>query len=133
MKPIVGEGLDPPETFHSNVVKSEANDTFPKRYAMVIDHPYGRDDCFLSTVPDIGNARHSAGGSQWRLANHRLCLFLERCCMGVVNQIKDLDNSSKPFPYKYAAAFPVRGCSPANNTANSMNNPPPSFGSGSCA
>ena len=31
---------------------------------------------------------------QWRLANHRLCLFLERCCMGVVCQIKDLDNSS---------------------------------------
>ena len=25
----VGEGLAPPETFHSNVVKSEANDTFP--------------------------------------------------------------------------------------------------------
>ena len=74
---------------------------------MVIDHPYGRDDCFLSTVPDIGNARHSAGGSQWRLANHRLCLFLERCCMGVVHQIKDLDNSSKPLPYKFTETFTV--------------------------
>ena len=39
------------------------------------------------------------GGAQWRLANHRLCLFLERCCMGVVHQIKDLDNSSKSLPY----------------------------------
>ena len=29
MKPIVGEGLAPPETFHSNDVKSEANDTLP--------------------------------------------------------------------------------------------------------
>ena len=38
-------------------------------------------------------------GSQWRLTNHRLCLFLERCFMGVVHQIKDLDNSSKPLPY----------------------------------
>jgi len=35
-------------------------------------------------------------GEQWRLTNHRLCLFLERCCMGVVCQIIDLDNSSSP-------------------------------------
>ena len=40
-------------------------------------------------------------GKQWRLANHRLCLFLERCCMGVVSQIKDLDNSSSAVPYKW--------------------------------
>ena len=47
------------------------------------------------------------GAAQWRLANHRLCLFLERCCMGVVNQIKDLDNSSKPLPYKSTGTFIV--------------------------
>ena len=40
-------------------------------------------------------------GKQWRLANHRLSLFLERCCMGVVSQIKDLDNSSSAVPYKW--------------------------------
>jgi len=38
-------------------------------------------------------------GKQWRLANHRLSLFLERCCMGVVSQITDLDNSSSAVPY----------------------------------
>ena len=33
--------------------------------------------------------------------------------MGVVNQIKDLDNSSKPLPYKSAVTFTVgEGCSP---------------------
>ena len=49
----------------------------------------------------------AAGAAQWRLANHRLCLFLERCCMGVVHQIKDLDNSSKALPYKYFATYTV--------------------------
>ena len=34
----------------------------------------------------------------------RCCMnpLLERCCMGVVCQITDLDNSSKPLPYKEA-------------------------------
>ena len=38
---------------------------------------------------------------------------MERCCMGVVNQIIDLDNSSKALPYKSAVTPLVgEGCSP---------------------
>ncbi len=33
------------------------------------------------------------------LSQSQINLLLERWCMGVVNQIKDLDNSSKPLPY----------------------------------
>jgi len=51
-----------------------------------------------------------SGGAQWRLTNHRLCLFLERCCMGIVSQITDLDNSSKPLPYKGRCSEIVGEC-----------------------
>ena len=34
------------------------------------------------------------------LSQSQINLLLERCCMGVVYQIIDLDNSSKPPPYK---------------------------------
>jgi len=33
--------------------------------------------------------------------------LLERCCMGVVSQIKDLDNSSKALLYKSSATLLV--------------------------
>ena len=50
----------------------------------------------------------AAGAAQWRLANRRhACPLLERCCMGVVSQIKDLDNSSKPLPCKSYATSTV--------------------------
>ena len=53
--------------------------------------------------------RPAAGAPQWRLANRRhACLLLERCCMGVVSQIKDLDNSSKALPYK-STVMPLVG------------------------
>ena len=32
---------------------------------------------------------------------------MERCCMGVVNQIIDLDNSSKSLPYNFTVTFIV--------------------------
>ena len=52
--------------------------------------------------------RPAAGAPQWRLANRRhACPLLERCCMGVVSQIKDLDNSSKALPYKSSATSTV--------------------------
>ncbi len=61
----------------------------------------------MTGVYHIGNVRWEYNISairyvdkQWRLANHRLSLFLERCCMGVVSQIIDLDNSSSAVPYR---------------------------------
>ena len=41
------------------------------------------------------------------LNQSRMNPLLERCCMGVVNQIIDLDNSSKPLPYKSTGTFTV--------------------------
>ena len=56
------------------------------------------------------------GSSTVALSQSRMNPLLERCCMGVVNQIIDLDNSSKPLPYKSADAFICRGgaCSSRN-------------------
>ena len=39
------------------------------------------------------------------LSQSQINLLLERCCMGVVNQITDLDNSSKTLPYKLTETF----------------------------
>ena len=42
----------------------------------------------------------SPGGAAVALSQSQINLLLERCCIGVVNQIIDLDNSSKTLPYR---------------------------------
>ena len=69
---------------------------------------------FKAYQPDMPNEygvrRRSGNPSQWRLANRRHSLLLERCCMGVVSQIKDLDNSSS---VTFGDSSPVYGfCNP---------------------
>ena len=122
----------PPVTLPSNVIYREANHFLRRvrrlrrtendgrfRYR---EHQIGLQ-CFSHTVrrqapyptkrasPQRAlcfDQRPTAGAAQWRLANRRhACLLLERCCMGVVSQITDLDNSSKPLPYKFSARFIV--------------------------
>ena len=91
----------------------------------IYDVPHDRNVYVLSMAFDIRNARHSRyvasavpygsidllrvwveyigkdSGAAVALSQSQINLLLERCCMGVVYQITDLDNSSKPLPYKY--------------------------------
>ena len=110
MKPIVGEGLAPPETSVKMTLICEANQSFRRdvpqpetallcRFATPplrgdhIGRPHGRGIIFLSNVFENRIVRHSADGQL------RSCPNLLRCCQNLdfgysTHALADLANNS---------------------------------------